>query len=101
MRTFIVFRKPGPAWVSGTATRDQPGWDEHARFMDVLHESDNVLLAGPYEDLSRVLLIVRCSSSFEAEHLFDEDPWTQTGVLEMHGVHQWSAFLGPAGWPTA
>ena len=101
MRTFVVFRKPGPAWVQGQVTREQPGWDEHARFMDVLHDSGRVVLGGPYDDLSRVLLIVRCASQAEAEHLFDDDPWTEMGILQMDGVHPWTAFLRPPGWPAA
>ena len=35
---FLVFRGPGPAWVAGTPTREQPLWDEHAAFMDRLFE---------------------------------------------------------------
>lgn len=100
MRTFLVFRKPGGGWIKGKATREQPGWGEHARFMDDLHEAGRVVLAGPYDDLSRVLLVVRCSSSDEARLLFDDDPWTRTGVLELDGVHPWTAFLRPAGWPS-
>ena len=101
MRTFLVFRKPGRGWVGGKPTREQPGWDDHARFMDGLHESGRVLLAGPYDDLSRVLLVVSCSSETEAERLFDADPWTETEVLEMDGMHPWSAFLRPEGWPAS
>lgn len=67
--------------------------------MDALHESGQVLLSGPYEDYSRVLLIVRCLSMAEAEHLFDGDPWTEMGILEMDGVHPWLVFLAPVGWP--
>ena len=99
LRTFVVFRKPGPGWVEGRDTREQPGWDEHARFMDDLHESGRVVLAGPYQDRSRVLLIVRVESTAEAEHLFDADPWTKTGVLRQDGVHEWEGFLLPPSRP--
>jgi uncharacterized protein YciI len=99
MNTFVVFRKPGRAWVQGKGTRDQPEWDEHARFMDELHESGRVVLAGPYEDLSRVLLIVRAATPSDAEHLFDADPWAEMEILEMDGLHPWSPFLRPPGWP--
>ena len=97
--TFIVFRRPGPGWVEGRGSREQPGWDEHARFMDGLYQSRRVLLGGPYADYSRVLQIVACASEAEAEHLFDDDPWTETGILETDGVHPWLAFLAPADWP--
>jgi uncharacterized protein YciI len=97
--TFIVFRRPGPAWVGGQGSRQQPGWDAHAQFMDALYESGKVLVGGPYADFSRVLQIVACSSKAEAEHLFDEDPWTEAGILETDEVHPWLAFLAPADWP--
>jgi len=99
VNTFVVFRKPGRAWVQGKDTREQPAWVEHARFMDDLHASGKVVLAGPYADLSRVLLVVRSTSVTEAEHLFDADPWTRVKILEIDGVHEWSPFLKPAGWP--
>lgn len=98
-RTFIVFRRPGPAWVRGRGSRQQPGWDAHARFMDALYERKRVLLGGPYADYSRLLLIVNCSSPSEAESLFDDDPWTKTGMLETDSVHPWLAYLAPADWP--
>jgi hypothetical protein len=31
---FLVFRNPGPSWVHGLPSRQQPLWDEHAVFMD-------------------------------------------------------------------
>lgn len=99
MGTFVVFRKPGTGWVSGKVTREQPGWDAHAEFMDELHASGRVILAGPYDDLSRVVLIVRCSSVEEVDALFETDPWTAMGILESDGVHPWTAFLKPDGWP--
>lgn len=69
--------------------------------MDELHERGEVILAGPYEDRSRVLLIVRSSSHSDAEQLFDADPWTETGILELDGVHAWEPFLTPVGWRTS
>jgi uncharacterized protein YciI len=98
-RTFIVFLKPGPAWVAGLGSRQQPGWDAHARFMDERHDAHQVLLAGPYADYSRMLVIVACPSEAEAERLFDPDPWMKAGVLEIDRVDPWLAFLAPAEWP--
>ena len=98
-RTFIVFRKPGRAWVEGKDTRAQPAWAEHARFMDELHGSGTIVLAGPYEDRTRVLVIVTATSAAEAAAMFDADPWTEMELLEVDGVHAWEAWLAPAGWP--
>jgi uncharacterized protein YciI len=92
--TFIVFRKPGPDWVEGRHTREQPGWDEHAAFMDRITDEGRVLLAGPYSDLSRVLLIVTATDEADALALFNTDPWTGT-ILESDGVARWSILIGP------
>jgi uncharacterized protein len=96
--SFIVFGRPGPAWVSGLGSRQQPDWDDHAAFMDGLYESGRVLVSGPYSDFSRVMLVVRATDELEAHSLFDDDPWTETQVLEADGVQRWSIYLGPTEW---
>jgi uncharacterized protein len=95
---FIVFRRPGPAWVSGLGSRQQPGWDDHAAFMDGLYEKGRVLVSGPYSDFSRVMLVVRATDELEAQRLFDEDPWTEMQILESDGVQRWLIYLGPTEW---
>lgn len=95
---FIVFRRPGPAWVSGLGSRQQPSWDEHAAFMDRLYDAGRVLLGGPYSDLSRVMQIVRAADEAEAQSLFDDDPWTEMKLLLPDGVQRWSIYLGPTAW---
>jgi uncharacterized protein YciI len=90
---FLVFRNPGPAWVPGSPTRQQPLWDEHAAFMDRLFEQGRIVLGGPYADFSRVLLIVQASGEAEASELFRDDPWTGSGILVESEVIPWSVFL--------
>jgi hypothetical protein len=63
---FLVFRNPGPSWVPGRGTREQPLWDEHAVFIDRLFEEGRILLAGPYADSSRALLVVQARDAEEA-----------------------------------
>jgi len=90
---YLVFRNPGSAWVSGLPTRQQPNWDRHAQFMDELFEDGRIVLAGPYADLSRVLLIVEASDARDASALFDDDPWTTAGILVTTDVIEWTVFL--------
>jgi uncharacterized protein YciI len=56
------------------AARQQPLWDEHAAFMDGLFEAGRIVLAGPYADLSRVLIIVEARDVREASALLRGDP---------------------------
>jgi uncharacterized protein YciI len=90
---YLVFREPGPGWVQGLPTRQQPGWDEHAAFMDRVFEQGCIVLAGPYADLSRVLLIVEARDRDAAASLFRDDPWTTTGILVDREVVEWTVFL--------
>lgn len=90
---FLVFRGPGPAWVPGTPTRQQPLWDEHAVFMDRLFERGRVVLGGPFADYSRNLVIVTARDTGEAADLFRDDPWATAGVLGAPEVIEWTIFL--------
>ena len=90
---YLVFRNPGPTWVPGLASRQQPLWDEHAVFMDRLFEQGRIILGGPYADSSRVLLVVQARDREEASELFRDDPWTSHGILVESEVIEWSIFL--------
>jgi uncharacterized protein YciI len=90
---FLVFRNPGPSWVSGFPSRQQPLWDDHAVFMDRLFEQGRIILGGPYADYSRVLLIVQASGKAEASELFRDDPWVPRGILVESEIIEWSVFL--------
>ena len=90
---FLVFRGPGPSWVPGAPTREQPLWDEHAAFMDRLFEQGRVVLAGPYSDFSRNLIIFEAPDREDVEKVFREDPWTGAGILDAAEVIEWTIFL--------
>ena len=90
---FLVFRDPGPSWVPGVPTRQQPLWDEHAAFMDNVFETGRIVLAGPYADYSRALIIVEARNAEEASALFRDDPWEEAGILVPSDVVEWTVFL--------
>jgi uncharacterized protein YciI len=90
---FLIFRDPGPSWVPGAPSRQQPLWDEHAFFMDGLFEAGRVVLGGPYADYSRVLVIVEARDAEEASALFRGDPWEKAGILVSSQVIEWTVFL--------
>ena len=90
---FLVFRNPGPSWVPGLSSRQQPLWEEHAHFMDRLFEQGRIVLGGPYADSSRVLLVVQARDAAEASDLFRADPWAERGILVESETIEWSVFL--------
>jgi uncharacterized protein len=95
MRTtlFLVFQNPGPSWVPGLPTRQQPQWDQHAKFIDRLFDQGRIVLAGPYADYSRALLVVNARDAKEAHDLFRDDPWAVQGILVESEIIEWSIFL--------
>jgi uncharacterized protein YciI len=90
---FLVFRGPGPSWVPGKPTREQPLWDEHAVFMDRLFEQGRIVLGGPYADYSRNLVVVEGRDTEEVSSLSRDDPWTRAGILGAAEVIEWTIFL--------
>lgn len=96
---YLVFRDPGPAWVPGVPTRQQPLWDEHAVFMDRVFERGRIVLGGPYADCSRALVIVQARDRAEASALFRDDPWARHGILVESEIVEWSIFLDSRGIP--
>ncbi len=90
---YLVFQNPGPSWVPGLPTRQQPFWDEHAAFIDRIFEQGRIVLGGPYADYSRALLIVQAGSQAEALELLRDDPWRHRGILAPSEVIEWSVFL--------
>jgi hypothetical protein len=58
-RLFAVVRDRGSAWDAAVTMEEQPGWGDHARFMDALEDAGFVVLGGPLGEDERFLLIVR------------------------------------------
>jgi uncharacterized protein YciI len=90
---FLVFRDPGRSWVPGVPTRQQPLWDEHAAFMDGIFEQGRIVLAGPYADFTRALVILKARDAEEVSTLLRDDPWEKAGILVPGEIVEWTVFL--------
>src|SRR5262245_50473351 len=90
---YLVFRDPGRSWVPGLPTREQPQWDQHAVFMDPLFDAGRIVLAGPYADYSRELLVMDACDREEVLELLRDDPWTTSGVLANPKVIAWTVYM--------
>jgi uncharacterized protein YciI len=93
MKTYVVSRQPGQDWVQGMPTRQQPFWDAHAAFMDRLFDTGAILLAGPYADHSRTLLIVQSEDDAAVQAMFQDDPWTIHDILDAGQAQEWLIYL--------
>ena len=92
-KTFAIFFSPGPAWIAGKTSREQPYWAEHAAFMDKLFEDGTVILGGPYADYTGLLVIIEALHEEEVHDLFEQDPFVLHEIIYMSGVHEWLIFL--------
>src|SRR5438270_5760662 len=92
-KTFATFFSPGPAWIAGKTSREQPCWTEHAAFMDKLFEDGAVILGGPYADYTGLLVIVEALHEEEVYKLFGDDPFVVNEIVRISSVHEWLIFL--------
>ena len=92
-KTFLTMFTPGPNWVAGKTSREQPYWTEHAAFMDALFEEGTVIMGGPYADYSNILVIIQAANESAVRDLFSRDPFIVQGILHLVGVHEWLIFL--------
>ena len=60
---FAVIRTKGSAWDHRQPMEQQVGWRSHAAFMNGLEAEGFVLLGGPLDGTSDVLLVVRAETA--------------------------------------
>ena len=76
VRVLVRFRA-GPTWTSGRPD-EQPGWDDHAAFIDELVARGTMVMGGPFADHSGSLILLENVGEDEARGVFvleDVRPW--------------------------
>ena len=91
---FVVTRTRGSRWNYSRTLEEQEQWQPHAVFMNALVREGFVLLGGPLEGTSDVLLIVRAIHAEQIRNRFAEDPWSRNGLLRIAHIHLWTLRLG-------
>jgi hypothetical protein len=83
----IAISRRGPAWIEGTALRDQPALLDHGRFLAALEQSGRAVHAGPVHRLDEVpaadpIGIASFPGDAEATRLLlRDDPGLVSGLL--------------------
>ena len=93
MAVFTVAVVTGPGWDDARPRREQPGWTEHAAFMDTLVAEGFVLLGGPIGTGEHVLLAVEAEDAAEITRRLGPDPWLATGQLLIGQIQPWTIWL--------
>ena len=91
---FAVIRTRGPAWQESRPLDGQADWVSRASFMNALAKEGFVVLGGPLEGSSDVLLIVRATTPDEVRARLSKDPWTTSDLLRITRVAPWNLRLG-------
>jgi uncharacterized protein YciI len=91
---FVVIRTRGAAWVPSRSMESQKDWEAHASFMNALEKDGFVVLGGPLEGTSDVLLVVRARTDDEILSRLSADPWTQQDLLRVSRITPWTLRLG-------
>ena len=82
----------GPAWASGPP-EEQPGWDEHAAFVDDLVARGTMVMGGPFADYSGSLILLEGVGEDEARELVARDPFVANGVFVLEEVRAWNVYV--------
>jgi uncharacterized protein len=91
-KTFVVLSVAGPHRDLAKGTREQPLWDEHARFINGIIEGF-ILMGGPFEDEGGAMLIVRAETADEVREKLKPDPWYTHGILQLQSIRRWDIFI--------
>lgn len=96
-KTFLAISSAGPNRDFSKGTRDQPFWDEHAKFIDQLVDDGFILMGGPLVDKAEMpqgaLLIVNAEDENEVREKLKDDPWFTHGILKLESVKRWEIFI--------
>lgn len=90
---FAVRLERGGPWDWSRDLRQQDGFAEHARYMDVLVEDGFIVLGGPIADDREILHAIDASSEQEIRDRLAEDNWAQNGMLRILSIEPWTVLL--------
>jgi uncharacterized protein YciI len=95
MPYFVVVNEQGPAWVTGRSMREQPGWTEHADYVNAAMRAGLVLLGGPIGDgsIHRAMLILFSEGEPTVRAWLDADPWIRSGTLRTRSLEPWNMIV--------
>ena len=83
---------PGPTWTSGLP-EDQPGWDEHAAFIDDLIERGVFVMGGPWTNRLGSMSLWEGMDAGEVSEVMQRDPFVLNGVFRIEDVADWTVYV--------
>jgi uncharacterized protein YciI len=83
---------PGPTWTTGLP-EDQPGWDEHAAFIDDLIERGLFVMGGPWTNRLGSMSLWEGMDADGVRDVMQRDPFVLNGVFEIEDVADWTVYV--------
>ena len=83
---------PGPTWTSGLP-EDQPGWDEHAAFINAQIDSGLFIMGGTWAGRLGSMSIWEGVNADEVRAVMQGDPFIQNGVFVIEDVADWTVYV--------
>ena len=90
---FLAISSAGSTRDLSRDVREQPFWDEHAKFIDQLVDEGFILMGGPLVDEGGSLLILNAQDENEVREKLKNDPWAEHGILRLETVKRWEIFI--------
>jgi uncharacterized protein YciI len=80
---YVVFHRPGPAWVAGQSMFEQPAVRQHVEHYRLWLENGKLQFGGPHLDASGGGMMIPSAGVAEAEvrDFAAQDPAVQDGTL--------------------
>src|SRR5262249_20346875 len=91
---FVTFRT-GTAWVPNTESPQQPGFREHADFLNEVDRTHRLLIGGPLADYSQIQIAMEARSADEARAILANDPWIRSDTTRIETITKWVLLIDP------
>jgi uncharacterized protein YciI len=88
----VVRIAPGPAWKSGRP-EDQPGWSEHAAFINDLTDRGVFVMGGPWTNRLGSMSLWEGMDAEEVRRVQETDPFVLNGVFEIEEIADWTVYV--------
>jgi uncharacterized protein YciI len=83
---------PGPTWTSGKP-EDQPGWAEHAAFVNDQIDRGHFVMGGPWANRLGSMSLWEGMNEDEVREVMQSDPFIQKGVFVIEDVADWTVYV--------
>lgn len=84
----VLKHTPGVNWKEGVPFQEQPGVEEHIKYMRQQLANGFLLMGGPFLDNSGGMMVCRTSDIAKAKEVAEADPCVISGLLKVE-IKQW------------